>query len=672
MSKYVLNRQNFKRSFPLLLVVAFSLTLLMSLASTPVKDSDALSGSAFDAGRIIDDAVFYNGNSMTASQIQQFLNAKVPTCDTNGEQWHWTGRTRAEHGIANGVPPPYTCLKNKRVDTPFKAGVSGQCSPMSAKSNISAAQVIDNVARACGVSQKVLLVLLQKEQSLVTDDWPWPIQYRSATGYGCPDTAPCDSEYYGFFNQVYQAAKAYKRYRANPANYNYRAGRTNTILWHPNTGCGTSNVYIQNQATAGLYIYTPYRPNAAALNNLYGTGDSCSSYGNRNFWRMYNDWFGSTYATAYSATPHSSWSSGSTSTMVKGDRVKVVFKVRNTGNVNWSQSNTFLATASPNGRASRFRDGSWPSSSRVAKLKETSVYSGEIGTFEFWYKAPDATGTFKERFTVVLEGQSWIPYSGLFLTTNVVNPSFSAKIVSAASNVSTSSMAPGEKAQIVLKVKNIGNRVWKNSGTNRTRLATASPYGRGSAYAYGWLTHSRVSEMDQSSVAPGQTASFRFYYRAPGIFGTHKELFTLVHEGKAWSSYFGVHFNTTVSPPEYSAQALSSYSSIATGTMTPGTTAGVAFRVKNTGNKTWYKNNTFVATAKPNGRHSGFNNGSWPSKSRAARLRENSVPPGGVGTFEFSYRAPNISGTHKEHFTVVIEGKKWVPYFGLFIKTTIP
>jgi uncharacterized protein Veg len=43
-----------------------------------------------------------------------------------------------------------------------------------------------------------------------------------------------------------------------------------------------------------LYKYTPYTPNAAALNNLYGLGDNCSAYGNRNFWRYFTDWFGST------------------------------------------------------------------------------------------------------------------------------------------------------------------------------------------------------------------------------------------------------------------------------------------------------------------------------------------------------------------------------------------
>jgi len=53
-------------------------------------------------------------------------------------------------------------------------------------------------------------------------------------------------------------------------------------------------VNVQNYATAALYNYTPYQPNAAALGNLYGTGDGCSSYGNRNFWVYYNDWFGPT------------------------------------------------------------------------------------------------------------------------------------------------------------------------------------------------------------------------------------------------------------------------------------------------------------------------------------------------------------------------------------------
>ena len=51
-------------------------------------------------------------------------------------------------------------------------------------------------------------------------------------------------------------------------------------------------VYIENKATALLYIYTPYQPNEAALKAGAGEGDACSTYGNRNFAIIYNSMFG--------------------------------------------------------------------------------------------------------------------------------------------------------------------------------------------------------------------------------------------------------------------------------------------------------------------------------------------------------------------------------------------
>jgi putative cell wall-binding protein len=75
-------------------------------------------------------------------------------------------------------------------------------------------------------------------------------------------------------------------------------GRTTAVLYNPNSGCGSTPVYIRNSATAALYYYTPYQPNAAALKAGYGIGDSCSSYGNRNFYNYFTDWFGSTQIPA--------------------------------------------------------------------------------------------------------------------------------------------------------------------------------------------------------------------------------------------------------------------------------------------------------------------------------------------------------------------------------------
>jgi hypothetical protein len=277
-----------KRTIGLALLLGI---LLSPFINTPT--SYALSGSQFSAGNIMDDSVFFNSSSMTTNEIQVFLNSKVPSCDTNGTQRHSSGMTRAQYGAANGQPAPYVCMRDYTQNVPSVGQDSTLCSAMAAGTK-SAAIIIHDVSVACGVNPQVLITLLQKEQSLITDDWPWSTQYRSATGYGCPDTAACDSTYYGFFNQVYNAAKAFKRYARDAGDFNYRAGRNNSILYNPNSSCGSSSIFLQSQATAGLYIYTPYQPNQAALNNLYGTGDSCSAYGNRNFWRMFNDWFGPT------------------------------------------------------------------------------------------------------------------------------------------------------------------------------------------------------------------------------------------------------------------------------------------------------------------------------------------------------------------------------------------
>lgn len=291
---------------------AISLFILASLigAGLITQNASALSGSDFQVGRIMDDGVFFNTSTIDVNNIQAFLDSKVPVCDTSGAQ-AYGGTTRAAYGTSRGYPPPYTCLKSYTQDTPTKGAETGLCNQYNGGAK-SSAQIIYDVGQACGVSPKILIVLLQKEQSLVTDDWPWSIQYRSATGYGCPDTAACDSTYYGFFNQVYSAARQFKRYGRDSHLYGYRSGRDNFIQYNPNSACGGSTVFIQNQATAGLYNYTPYQPNASALANLYGSGDSCGAYGNRNFWRLYNDWFGSTFgATNLIEAPASiSWDSG--------------------------------------------------------------------------------------------------------------------------------------------------------------------------------------------------------------------------------------------------------------------------------------------------------------------------------------------------------------------------
>ncbi|MCA9334363.1 hypothetical protein KC963_04920, partial [Candidatus Saccharibacteria bacterium] len=364
------------------------------LVFTSASPAFALSGGSFRADRIIDDAIFFNNNQLSAADIQNFLNSKVPTCDT----WH---------SGSGSNQPPFVCLKDYHQDLGGGRGADAYCPGALSGGAKSAAQIIKDVANACQINPAVLLVLLQKEQSLVTDTWPWATQYERATGYYCPDDPNrpgwCDPEYAGFFNQVWYAARQFQRYIKQSGSFNYAVGRTSFVSYQANNpGCGGTNLTMQTQATAALYNYTPYQPNQAALNNLYGTGDGCSAYGNRNFWRIFSDWFGTTYNPDYSwqlvrqyvYTDSTKTAPAGLSGLLPGDRRYVGFVFKNTGNVTWTNNGPNpikLGTSGPLERSSAFKDTSWPSATRAATLKETSVAPGEIGTFEFWITAPQVS-----------------------------------------------------------------------------------------------------------------------------------------------------------------------------------------------------------------------------------------------------------------------------------------
>jgi hypothetical protein len=322
-------------------------------------------------------------------------------------------------------------LRNYSQDTPSKVAEAGLCEQYIGGTK-SSAQIIYDVSLSCGINPKVLIILLEKEQSLITDDWPWSIQYRSATGYGCPDTAACDSAYYGFFNQVYNAARQFKRYGRDSTLFSYRAYRDNYIQYNPNAACGGSNVYIQNQATAALYNYTPYQPNPSALANLYGTGDSCGAYGNRNFWRIHNDWFGSTLGSPYGAqfldvqnyTDNSKTATVPANMLGPGQRTYMVLRFRNTGNLTWRNTGAgVVRVATLNTNNNPFCDSSWITCNRPAAMNEASVAPGGIATFEFWYKAPAVTTdtTFATNFGLASDPFSYMTGTTQTQTTRVRN-----------------------------------------------------------------------------------------------------------------------------------------------------------------------------------------------------------------------------------------------------------
>jgi len=136
-----------------------------------------------------------------------------------------------------------------------------------------ATEIIYWAARNYQISPKVLLVTLQKEQSLIEDENPTSDQLDWAMGYAvcddCSKSDPMIQKFKGFGKQVDSAAKRFNDYFQNPNQFNFKAGETYNI--------DGQSVTINNQATANLYIYTPH------------------IHGNQNFRKIWDRWFKRTY-----------------------------------------------------------------------------------------------------------------------------------------------------------------------------------------------------------------------------------------------------------------------------------------------------------------------------------------------------------------------------------------
>lgn len=113
--------------------------------------------------------------------------------------------------------------------------------------------------RKTSVSPALLITMLEKEQSLISTT-SYDIKkdesrkLKSAMGYGCPDTAKCNPDYEGFYNQV--------SWGAFQLRYNYDNSKNNSFMPY-NLGnkfktMDNIEVKIENEATASLYRYTPH------------------------------------------------------------------------------------------------------------------------------------------------------------------------------------------------------------------------------------------------------------------------------------------------------------------------------------------------------------------------------------------------------------------------------
>ncbi|MBI4992869.1 MAG: D-alanyl-D-alanine carboxypeptidase [Candidatus Magasanikbacteria bacterium] len=186
---------------------------------------------------------------------QQEFNSNYLISDEELQNWQSLGRSEI-----------LSFLKDKggyiaELKTADKDGVNKRVS-----------DIIYNAGKEYKINPKYLLVKLQKEQSLITDEDPTQKQLDWATGYGVCDSCSMDDpaiqKHKGFGTQVDSAAGIIRWYYDNAVIEPWVKKADQLYIIDGQT------VKPTNQATAFLYTYTPHLQ------------------GNKNFWQLWQNWFG--------------------------------------------------------------------------------------------------------------------------------------------------------------------------------------------------------------------------------------------------------------------------------------------------------------------------------------------------------------------------------------------
>ena len=655
-------------------LIVCSLILFMGILIGMFAHVKQASAATFDPNNLIRDDLFVDSNAMDEASIQAYLES---------------------YG---------SCLAT--------------VSPSLLDSDVRASALINNASKQFGISPKVLLVTMQKEQSLITKscaqlDAAQGMQYalNGALGYNMPDTLGVGTCLYTFKRQLFGANCSGSDYWGSPRSFrnNWDLGRGPGGTTFPQSFVVQEKSWVpginitvnpQTKATGLLYRYTPYAYN-----------------GNYNFWNLYHNVFFPpvAYASEYV------WQSAMSTQVNPGEAVQVAMSIKNKGYTTWNTSGTNavkLATNNPLNRISQF-SATWPGVNRVftcnvergdsaQTVDPLYVKPGQIAVFCINFSAPAnlPTGSYREEFTPILEGlPNTIEINGLGVDITV-GPLYNAAWVGQSPHMTVNS-TQFETGWI--KYKNTSSTTWKKTGTNPVRLATARAYDRNSNFVTdNWVSASRPGiagsnssftlveagdnpNVSQTEVKPGQIATFPYEIKAHAWigYGSFNEYFTLTQDGTGGAGKFGPDdvYATITTVPYWQAawEAQTPFPTVPEGGIT-----AVTIKYRNLGTTTWLNTGgtpVLLSTARPTGRSSNFIADSWISGGKVLSfssteagtdpsITPGQVKPGQIGVFTFPMKAHAwmSTGSYMEYFRLIQDGSGGKGVFGpddVYVRVTI-
>lgn len=460
------------------------ITWILALLGASLAPSFALADhSDFNPSDIISDGAFVNSDDMNEAEVQRFLENQASFLKDFEEGGRKASKIiwDAAHGSgdATGVVPGTTITISSRI------------------------------------SPKAILAVLQKEQSLITAKTKNDSALNKAMGFACPDNGSCNPKYAGFTKQVENGAwqLQWNYERAKGRGYNdYQVGQTMTFS---NSDGSSTTVTLGNRATSSLYRYTPHVYN-----------------GNHNFHKIYFSTFKFNvpeYDAQLVAQGPLSGSCAVGVALEPGEKCKLWAIFRNTGRSSWQQAGAnavHLGAYSPMDRDSAFTGAiRWV-------MAEKEVAPAETGYFSVTATAPGTSGTYDERYNLVVEGVRWLD-DGATWRLKVGGAEAKLEIQGPLSGPGSygSTISPGAKVTLWAKYKNTGGVTWKAGGTNAVHLGTTDPHDHTSD----WLGGVRIgSSLKEGDIKPGEIGTFEFEVTAPSTTGDYFLKLAPVMENVRW------------------------------------------------------------------------------------------------------------------------------------------
>ncbi|MDP3999945.1 MAG: SpoIID/LytB domain-containing protein [bacterium] len=402
-----------------------------------------------------------------------------------------------------------------------------------------------------------------------------------------------------------------------------------------------------------------------------------------------------------------------TATAASGTDRAVYVDYKNVGLNPWSNTGSNpvrLGTSHTKGHSSQFYNTSWLSKSRPASftgrvegdgsVTETdTIQPGETARFSFTMTSPPrtTTTTLREYFQPVVEGVTWLEDQSKYITTTVPGRYYRGQLVGKTNPPPV--VLANQLSPVTADVKNTGTATWRNDTSYDMRLGTVNPVSHNSTwYDSGtWLTRNRLGTFvgkvsggvltPTNSIAPGETARWSFQVKAPSRGGTYHEYFSSLIDYFGWQKNLNLGWTQFVPSTAYDYKFVSKaphYQYLARDE-----TKTIYIRLRNMGYATWRSSGSGsvrLGTDRPQNRGSGFSDGGtaagWITSNRiklGSNLTdadknvggETSVAPGEIGEFEFDIVGKPRSGTYKEYFRPLVEGRGWMKDIGINWSITV-